>query len=298
VIYEEVLVYKLASLCQQRYNLYKVPSAAMKLSKRREQEKNDEQCIKEVSLYYKNAGRHDLVWRKNITPYRILVSEIMLQQTQVSRVLPKFAVWMNQYPTLTVLQTASLQDVLILWQGLGYQRRAKALLAIAKEHRVLPKTFDELLCLPGIGTYTASALCAFAYNTFSHPVLETNIRTVLIEFFHQGEQSIHDGLLYDDLSRLEKNKDVREMGARHWYYALMDFGAHLKTQRISHNTKSAHHTVQSAYKGSLRALRAETLFAIAHKKTLPKDERVSQVLAALLKEKFIELSPKGYVIVT
>jgi A/G-specific adenine glycosylase len=268
----------------------------MKTDRYKEQEKNDKEFIKEVSLYYSTTGRHSLLWRKKITPYRILVSEIMLQQTQVKRVLPKFAIWMEQYPTLGTLRTSDLQSVLILWQGLGYQRRAKALLAIAKEYTTLPKTFDELIHLPGIGRYTASAICAFAYNTFSHPVLETNIRTVLIEYFHQGEESIQDGVLYDDLSRLEKNKEVVEMGARHWYYALMDFGAYLKEQNISHNTKSAHHAVASPYKGSLRALRAETLFAIAHKKTLPKDERVSLVIAALLKERFIEVSKKGYAI--
>lgn len=258
----------------------------------------DKECIRDVCRHYTEHGRHELLWRKNITPYRILVSEIMLQQTQVSRVLPKFQEWMKLYPTLSALRESTLHDVLILWQGLGYQRRAKALVTIAKENKTLPKTFDGLLALGGVGTYTASAVCAFAYNTFSHPVLETNIRTVLIEYFHQGEESIHDGMLYDDLTRLEKNSIVSGMGAREWYYALMDFGAYLKANKISHNTKSAHHTVQSAYKGSLRQLRAQTLFAITHKKTLPQDERVDQVLKQLLQEEFIVESDKGYSIRT
>ena len=252
--------------------------------------------IKEVKGYYLQYGRHTLQWRKKISPYRILVSEVMLQQTQVSRVLPKFQLWMKHYPTLSALATSNLRDVLILWQGLGYQRRAKALLSIAKEVNVLPKKFDELLLLPGIGKYTASALCAFAYNEFSHPVLETNIRTVLIEFFHKGEESIHDRVLYDDLTRLEKYKEVQTLGARQFYYALMDYGAYLKSQKISHNKKSVHHAVQTHYKGSLRELRAKTLFAITHNDGLPVDERLEEVLKLLLKEEFIKKADKKYFI--
>ena len=262
-------------------------------------EKNtaDKNFIRDVLTHYKNKGRHDLVWRKNITAYRILVSEVMLQQTQVSRVLPKFEVWMKKYPTLPKLEMSNLQDVLILWQGLGYQRRAKALLTIAKENKSLPKTFDGLLALSGIGVYTASALCAFAYNQFSHPVLETNIRTALIEYFYQGEESVHDGMLYDDLTRLEKNNTVQKLGARDWYYALMDFGAHLKASRISHNKKSAHYAVQSAYKGSLRELRAKALFALTHKEKLPVDERLPTVLLQLIKEGYIVENKKGHQLV-
>lgn len=249
--------------------------------------KDDLLFIKEVLAYYKKYGRHDLIWRKNITAYKIVVSEIMLQQTQVSRVIPKFTTWMKQYPTLIKLRGASLQDILILWQGLGYQRRAKALLTIAQEVETIPKSFEQLLKLPGVGTYTASAVCAFGYNQFSHPMLETNIRTALIEYFHQDKEEVHDGVLYDDLHRLEKYSRVQKVGAREWYYAVMDFGAHLKEQKISHNTKSAHYTKQSPYKGSLRELRAKTLFAITHKEPLPKDERLNTVLEQLVHEQFI-----------
>lgn len=257
---------------------------------------NDEDFIKEILKYYSSQGRHTLPWRTNITPYTILVSEIMLQQTQVKRVLLKFEEWMKSYPTLKALSASDLQKVLMLWQGLGYQRRAKALLSIAKTCSVLPETYDDLCKLPGIGTYTASALCAFAYNQFSHPVLETNIRTVLIEFFHQGETEVHDGILYDDLSRLEKNKKVKACGARKWYYALMDFGAHLKEKKISHNSKSKHYRKQTSYVGSLRQLRAKVLFCITHGEQLPKDERLNTVLVELTKEGFIKKIGARYVI--
>lgn len=249
---------------------------------------DDIHFIETVLAYYEAHGRHDLPWRKKISAYRILVSEIMLQQTQVSRVIPKFDVWMKQYPTITSLGSSSLEAVLILWQGLGYQRRAKALLQIAKQEKKVPNTFEDLLTLPGIGTYTAGAIMAFAYNSFSHPIIETNIRTALIEYFHQGEESIHDGLLYDDLTRLVKSDRILSTGARTWYYALMDFGAHLKSERISHNTKSAHYTKQSPYKGSKRELRAQVLFSIAHNKNLPEDDRLHTVLEELMKEGYID----------
>lgn len=265
----------------------------MKQERNKEKE-YDRACIQEILKYHATHGRHELPWRKKITPYKILVSEVMLQQTQVTRVAPKFSLWMKRYPTLNALAHANLEEVLLLWQGLGYQRRAKALLLVAQENASLPKTFDELCKLPGIGRYTASALCAFAYNTFSHPVLETNIRTVLIELFHQGETDIHDGMLYDDLSRLESCAVVQNVGARTWYYALMDFGASLKLQGISHNAKSKHYVKQTPYKGSFRELRAKTLFAITKGETLPQDERLSEVLTVLQKEGYITSTATGY----
>lgn len=254
----------------------------------------DSQFIQQVLSYYGKHGRGDLIWRKNITPYRILVSEVMLQQTQVSRVLSKFAEWMKKYPTLGALSSATLTDILKLWQGLGYQRRAKALHEIAKKVKRLPKAYDKLLELKGIGPYTASAIIAFAYDDFPSHLLETNIRTALIEAFHQGETSIHDGVLYDDLARLTKHRLVQETGARAWYYALMDYGAYLKSQRISHNKKSAHHAKQTPYEGSVRQLRAKILFAITHKERIPDDERRDEVIEGLLGEGYIVRSGRGY----
>lgn len=221
----------------------------------------------------------------------------MLQQTQVSRVLPKFEAWMKKYPTLTALSKSSFKDILVLWQGLGYQRRAKALYTISQTHRHIPVSFNELLTLPGIGTYTASALCAFAYDEFAHPLLETNIRTALIEHYHQGTSKVKDATLYDDLHRLVSYKEVEKVGARVWYYACMDYGAHLKASRISHNEKSAHHTKQSAYKGSVRELRAKIVFAITHKEKLPIDTRTDEVLLKLAQEGYIIRRGKGYSIV-
>ena len=249
--------------------------------------KRDAQFIQRVLLHYKKEGRHDLVWRKKINAYRILVSEIMLQQTQVSRVLPKFEAWMKVYPSLEKLGHATLSDVLKLWQGLGYQRRAKALHEIGKEVKSLPKTYEGLLSFKGIGPYTASAIMAFAYDMFPPHLLETNIRTALIEEFHQGETKVYDGLLYDDLARITKYSSVQKLGARHFYYALMDYGAHLKSKNISHNVKSAHYAKQTPYEGSIRQLRAKVLFAITHKEKLPTDERTNAVVEKLIDEGYI-----------
>jgi A/G-specific adenine glycosylase len=258
--------------------------------------RNDAQFIRRVVSHYEKHGRHDLLWRKAITPYKILVSEVMLQQTQVARVLPKYKEWMKQYPTLERLGKAPFSDILKLWQGLGYQRRAKALHEIGKGHEALPKSYGDLLKLKGIGPYTASALMAFAYDTFPEYMIETNIRTALIEAFHQGETSIHDGVLYDDLSRLSKNKSVQALGARHFYYALMDYGAHLKSEKISHNEKSKHYAKQTPYKGSTRELRAKVLFAITHKEKLPEDERLEDVIETLTKEGYIAKKGTRYAI--
>lgn len=256
----------------------------------------DKAFIDYILTHYKKHGRHDLIWRKNINAYRIIVSEIMLQQTQVSRVLPKFEQWMKQYPTLKILKTAQFKDILVLWQGLGYQRRAKALYELAQSYASVPKTYEKLLDVRGVGSYTASAVCAFAYDTFTHPVLETNIRTALIEEFHQGEEEIHDGLLYEDLERLVKYPKVQKVGARTWYYALMDYGAYLKQQNISHNKKSAHHVTQTPYKGSTRELRAKVLFALTHGEKLRGDARELEVLQSLQKEGYIEKRRTRYVI--
>lgn len=281
----------------------------MRISKMKNSENNiriknrDALFIKRVLAHHKAHGRHDLPWRKRTNAYRVLVSEIMLQQTQVSRVLEKYALWMKTYPTLSALSRANLRDILRIWQGLGYQRRAKALYELAKNHARIPKSFEELCKLSGVGPYTASAVCAFAYDTFTHSMLETNIRTALIEEYHlpahagqagQGETSVHDSILYDDLSRLAAHPQVKKIRARTWYYALMDYGAHLKASKISHNKKSAHYVKQSAYKGSVRELRAKVLFAIAYKKPLPADDRLYDVIAKLTKEGYIVRKGKGY----
>lgn len=258
--------------------------------------KKDAVFIDTVLSFYRKQGRHDLSWRKGITGYSVLVSEIMLQQTQVSRVKEKYMVWMKKYPTLKALRGATLQEVLIFWQGLGYQRRAKALYTIGKEYSRIPTQYLKLLEMPCVGQYTASAVMAFAYDKFSTPMLETNIRTALIEEYYQDRERVDDTELASTLARITEHEHVQKVGARTWYYALMDYGAHLKALHISHNSKSAHHTKQTPFKGSKRELRAKVLFAITHGVQLPKDEKVKTLLQELEEEGFIYKDKKVYII--
>ena len=162
-----------------------------------------------------------LPWRDTRDPWHVLVSEVMLQQTGVNRVLPKWSVFINEFPTALDCSQAPLGDVLRLWQGLGYPRRAKNLQAAAKvvveQHDgVVPNTLDELLALPGIGPYTARAVLAFAFEVDA-AVVDTNIARVLARFHGRTLKARDAQMLADDW--------VPEGEAWLWNQALMDLGA-------------------------------------------------------------------------
>lgn len=199
---------------------------------------------------YRKEGRHDLPWRKTHDPYRILVSEVMLQQTQVERVIPFYTAVIKKFPTASKLAAAPLSSVLTAWQGLGYNRRAKMLWEASKEMRGKKRfSIEELEALPGVGPYTARAVAAFAYNEDAIFV-ETNIRTVVIHHFFPKKKIVHDRDIEKILAAaLPAGK------AREWYSALMDYGSHLKRSGISHNAKSRAYIRQSAFKGSMREAR-------------------------------------------
>lgn len=238
--------------------------------------KREQALIRAVWGYYRAHGRHTLPWRHTRSPYRILVSEVMLQQTQVARVLPKYTAFIRAFPTVQALARASLRDVLTLWQGLGYNRRAKALHDAARiicgRHKGrVPHTEAGLVALPGIGTYTARAVCAFAYNA---PVvlMETNIRTVLLNAFYATRQSVPDSELMVTAERLLAVRRPRE-----WHWALMDYGAHLKERGVRNNSASKHYTKQSRFKGSDREVRG----ALVRHLTLHRHATTHALAAAL-----------------
>ena len=150
---------------------------------------NDEKTAFRRAVYgfYRREGRHELAWRLTHDPYRILLSEIMLQQTQVSRVAVRYEEFLSLFPSLEALAAASLRDVLAAWSGLGYNRRARFLHELARvvvrDHGgELPRTVDALRELPGVGEYTASAIACIAFGT-RVPVIETNIRRAIIYSF-------------------------------------------------------------------------------------------------------------------
>jgi A/G-specific adenine glycosylase len=253
--------------------------------------------------HYRTYGRHTLPWRITSDPYRILVSEVMLQQTQVERVVPYYRAWLKKFPTLRTLAEAPLSQVLAAWQGLGYNRRAKGLWETARATQKLyagklPKTPEELEKLPGIGPYTARAVSAFAYNqdvTF----IETNIRTVIIHHFFNDTATVSDKEIQTVLEKVFPKGKSRE-----WYAALMDYGAHLKRGGLKLNNKTKGYTKQSAFKGSAREARGAVLRALVgggKEGTLlslvlgeERKEQVEQQIAKLHTEKLIEKKGKRY----
>jgi A/G-specific adenine glycosylase len=253
---------------------------------------------KAIYAYY-NKHPRTFSWRETTDPYHILVSEVMLQQTQVERVQAKYPPFVKRFPDIPAIAGASLKSVLELWLGLGYNQRAMNLREASKivmedYNGVLPDSQEDLIRLPGIGKATAGAIQAFAFNK---PVLfiETNIRRVYIYFFFQDRSEVTD---QEILTLVEATLD-RE-NPRHWYYALMDYGAMLKTKVPNPNRKSTHYTRQARFEGSDRQLRGAI---IRHLLTQgASDEggliaimgtesaRVRRVLLGLEKDGFIERS--------
>lgn len=200
----------------------------------------------------------ELPWRETYDPYLILVSEIMLQQTQVDRVVPKYMAFVKKFPNFKKLAGAGQDGVLSLWKGLGYNRRALALHRLAKVvckdyNGRLPADETLLRLLPGVGCYTARAVLAFAFNK---PVvfIETNIRTVYIHHFFA------DGIAVDDKQLLPIIEMTLDIGnPRQWYYALMDYGSVLKKMVGNLNVRSKHYAKQSRFQGSDRQIRGKIL---------------------------------------
>lgn len=215
-----------------------------------------------VWAHYRAQGRHALPWRESHDPYRVLVSEVMLQQTQVERVVPYYEDWLRKFPSVRVLAKAPLSAVLRAWQGLGYNRRAKMLheaaKAVVRDHKgKFPVTPEELEKLPGVGPYTARAVAAFAYNQ-DVVFIETNIRTVVTHHFFPKRQTVADREVVSILEKtLPKGK------SREWYSALMDYGASLKRSGVRLNSKAKGYTKQAAFAGSAREARGAILKALA-----------------------------------
>jgi len=245
--------------------------------------------------YYHASGRL-FPWRETDDPYKILVSEIMLQQTQTERVIGKYLEFLAKFPTIESLSDAPFAEVLKTWQGLGYNRRAKSLKKTAEILTAgfdgkVPSTIEELQSLPGIGYATACSISAFAFNL---PVvfIETNIRRVFIHFFFKGKENITDKEI---LPYVEETLDRGNPGK--WYNALMDYGVKLKNEVSNPNQRSAHYTKQAPFRNSNREVRGRILkiltetgdleeSAILEKLRYPK-QQVNYCLKALEQEGFL-----------
>lgn len=233
-------------------------------------------------------------WREDTRPYYVLVSELMLQQTQVPRVVPKFEAFIAAFPDEKTLASASLADVLKLWQGLGYNRRAKFLHGAAKMivqefGGKFPENAADILRLPGVGKNTAGAILAYAFNNPTIYV-ETNVRTVYIHHFFADNFAVDDKEI---IELLEATIDREH--PRRFYQRLMDYGSWLKAQGVRNISQSKHYKKQSPLKGSVREVRGQIIKALsagsmnsdALRSVIGADERFDAALAGLLHDKLV-----------
>lgn len=260
--------------------------------------------------YYQKNGRHTMPWRIDTQPYYIVVSEMMLQQTQVSRVEPKFEEFVRILPNWTILANAPTKEVLGLWQGLGYNRRALYLHTCANtivhEHAGhIPKDRKTLEQLPGIGPNTSGAILVYSFNQ-PEVFIETNIRRVLIHHFFTDQNNVLDADILPILQSLMADIASTKFQPQTFYWALMDYGTYLKTQVANPNKRSKHYAVQSKFEGSnrqlrgsiLRLLTTQTSASFAEISQLASSDsqlqNCSSILASLEKEGFIVNTSSGY----
>lgn len=239
----------------------------------------------------------DMPWRRDTRPYYVLVSELMLQQTQVDRVTPKFEAFIARFPNEKTLAGSSLGDVLTLWSGLGYNRRAKFLHSAAQMivkdfGGLMPSTATELRRLPGIGPGTSGAIMAYAFNEPA-VFIETNVRAVYIHHFFPSSDAVNDAQLTPLIEATLDREHPRE-----FYWALMDYGTWLKRTGTGRPTRSAHYKKQSKLKGSLREVRGQIIKGLTGggqplevlKHTLLADARFDTALSGLVRDGLVEES--------
>lgn len=274
-------------------------------------------------FYGKN--KRDFPWRKTTDAYKILVSEVMLQQTQVNRVIPKYQDFLRQFPKIEDLANAKNEDVLRFWSGLGYNRRAlflkntaqiihsfrsSRIVKLNQSGNVSISTHRDknawvkpefLKTLPGIGVNTAGAIYVFSTN-LPFVFIETNIRRVFIHEFFKGlknpqsaealvkEDKIHDK---DILSLVELTLDKKN--PREWYYALMDYGAYISKAEINPNRKSKHYSKQSRFEGSVRQTRGKILKTLLSKKAHSTQDLEKEINSQHFKIALDQLKKEGFI---
>lgn len=271
------------------------------LRMRQEARSLDQNSIKlcqSIIYDYYQSNRRSFVWRENPTPYNVVVSEIMLQQTQTDRVAPKFDAFVNRFSDFQSLATSLFPEILALWKGLGYNRRALALQTIAQKIVTqhggeLPQDIDLLESFPSIGPATARSITTFAFN-IPTVFIETNVRTVFIHLFKPNQKDVTDRELH---ALVEATLDHHN--PRAWYYALMDYGVMLKKIIGNASRASAHYQRQTSFQGSDRQIRGlilqvlldhdtitvESMLEIINKKD--QAERVERLVMDLQRDKLV-----------
>lgn len=265
----------------------------------------NKRAFQKIVFDYYTKHKRSFPWREDITPYKILVSEFMLQQTQVSRVEQKFSQFIEAFPTIEVLALSPLSSVLGVWSGLGYNRRAKFLhdsaqMLVRDFHGVIPQDTDSLTLLPGVGENTAGAIRAYAFNAPSCFV-ETNIRRVVLHHFFADKTNVGDREI---LTVVKDTLDPHN--PREWYWALMDYGSYLPKVINNPNVRSKHYHKQSKFVGSPRQVRGSIIKKLATNKRLSKAElakvtdgdlsHFDAAIEALVNEHFIVIDGEDVVL--
>lgn len=260
-----------------------------------------QEFVNKTGAYYQTDGRHTLQWRipepdGSFNAYKIMVSEIMLQQTQVGRVVQKFPEFLAQFPTMPALAAAPFDTVLGAWLGLGYNRRARYLWLAAQALERVPEPWqiDDLVACKGIGMNTAAAIRVYSYNA-REIFVETNIRSVIIHHFFKDHERVSDREVLQKLAEINKAA-YEHLPPRQWYWALMDYGSHLKRTEGNAAVRSAAYSKQGAFEGSRRQLRGRILQALHgsargyHQLAEEIDDRrFADVVAMLQAEKLIRV---------
>lgn len=272
-------------------------------------ENSAETFIKTVIDFYHFHKRH-FPWRDIENPYFILVSEIMLQQTQAPRVIEKYEEFIRTFPTIESLAKASNESVLRVWQGLGYNRRGiflkKTAEKIVSEHDgIVPSDIEVLTTFPGIGYNTACAIAAFAFNK-QVVFIETNIRTVFIHHFFANKESVNDKDILPIIEKVLQAPGAGSLDSRNWYYAFMDYGVYLKKNFKNPSRKSSTYSKQSKFEGSKRQIRGEIIRLLLERKSLTigdvhsqidrKESEIEEILSSLKKEGMITFKNQVYTI--
>jgi len=248
-----------------------------------------------VKKYYIEFGRDDLPWRCERSPFNAFLSEVMLQQTQVPRVVEKYLLFRDNFNSFEDIANAPQSQIVQLWQGLGYNRRALFLHRAAKMivddfNGELPQSREELEKLPGIGPATSASLMVYAFN-IPVPFIETNIRAVYIHHFFEDQTGVDDSQLLPIIERtLDRNDPY------HWYSALMDYGTMIKSEHKNPSRRSKHHSTQSKFSGSKREVRGKIIRELSMNEYIIKsdllkiidDIRCVDVMAGLIQEGFVE----------
>jgi A/G-specific adenine glycosylase len=279
-------------------------SLSLRSSKQALRKNKNASFAKTVWGFYR-TNKREFPWRSVKNPYAILVSEYMLQQTQADRVVPKYEAFLKKFPTIQKLAKAKERDVLALWSGLGYNRRALYLQRTAKQilkeyQGIVPKDPSILETFPGIGPYTARAIITFSYS-LPLVFIETNIRSVFVySFFANRKIPVSDAEIVPFITQTLPLKRSRE-----WYYALMDYGAHLKKTKKTSNSLHTAFKKQKPFKGSLREVRGAIVKCLIAKKggaklqnfmshMLFSKDRVQSALATLVQEGLVKKKGSVY----